>query len=217
MNYDKQGKAKNKIAKLAIALSLIFAMGTSACGNSNSGETTSEEQKSDSTETQSAKQTTPPDLRFLELSGPVKTCKYLNDYGGISAEYAYNEKGVFTEIYGTVTRNEKGQIVKLVQLIGEMGDDEPSEEVTEYEYDADGYLAKQHWVGGTMNYTYQDGKLVKLETVYKSDNSTASSTYEYVEFDEKGNWTKRVYKTQGSDPGLAYSPITEVREITYFE
>lgn len=76
------------------------------------------------------------------------------------------------------------------------------------------------------NYYYNDKGLVeRAETQYSSSDSWGGSNsksideYSYVEFDDKGNWTKRhVNSTSTYGDGQPYtSTSTELRDIIYYE
>jgi hypothetical protein len=63
----------------------------------------------------------------------------------------------------------------------------------EYFYDSNGRVSKK------VCLTYGDG-----------GNYTTTTYYEYVSFDAKGNWTKRIAKEPGN-------VRTETRKIVYYE
>lgn len=110
---------------------------------------------------------------------------------------------------------------------------------TEFSYDDAGRLAKSYtllWEGGVETvYTYDaQGRLAtRQETTYDYDGNTERTyTYEYVEFDDRGNWTERKstvkstvrLQEEGYDvherSEIMHEPDAyqeEFRKITYYE
>lgn len=167
---------------------------------------------------------------------------YLEIDGGV--EYTYRADTVF--LYGedaqarmtaSLTYDAAGRLVaqKLEYNPDAGGDGERS---AEFSYDDAGRLAKAYtllWEGAVETvYTYDaQGRLAtRQETAYDYDGNTERTyTYEYVEFDDRGNWTERksTVKSAVIQPEEGYeherSEIVhepdayqlEFRKITYYE
>lgn len=159
-------------------------------------------------------------------------------------EYTYRADTVF--LYGedaragmsaSLTYDATGRIVaqKLEYEGNAVGDGERS---TEYTYDNAGRLVRTHtllWETDVETvYTYgAQGRLASCrETAYDYDGNTERVyTYEYVKFDEHGNWTERkvTVKTTVTQPvegaeheqsEIVHEPDIyqmELRKITYYE
>ncbi len=159
-------------------------------------------------------------------------------------EYTYRADTLF--LYGedaragmsaTLTYDDAGRIVaqKLEYEEEQVGDGERS---TEFTYDAAGRLTRTYtvlWETGVETlYTYDpQGRLAtRRETAYDYDGFTERiHTYEYVAFDEYGNWTQRkvtvktteVQAVEGAEheeSEVVQEPDVyqfETRRITYYE
>lgn len=159
------------------------------------------------------------------------------------AEYTYRADTVF--LYGedaqagmsaSLAYDAAGRIVaqKLEYEGDEVGDGERS---TEYMYDDAGRLVRSHtllWETSVeTDYTYDAGGRLatRRETAHDYDGGTERFyTYEYVKFDERGNWTERKLTMKSTvtqpvegaeheqsevvdDPDTYYY---EMRRITYY-
>lgn len=159
-------------------------------------------------------------------------------------EYTYRADTAF--LYGedaqarmsaSLTYDAAGRIVaqKLEYEGDAVGDGERS---TEYSYDDAGRLAKTNtllWETAVETlYTYDaEGRLAtRRETAFDYDGNTERTyTYEYVKFDDRGNWTERksTVKSTVTQPGggaeherleIVHDPARlqqEFRKITYYE
>ncbi len=159
-------------------------------------------------------------------------------------EYTYRADTAF--LYGedaqarmsaSLTYDAAGRIVaqKLEYEGDAVGD---GERATEYSYDDAGRLAKTNtllWETDVETvYTYDaEGRLAtRLETAFDYDGNTEQTyTYEYVKFDDRGNWTERksTVKSTVTQPvegaehersEIVHEPDAiqlEFRKITYYE
>lgn len=156
------------------------------------------------------------ELGLFELQGPVKSCKVHNRWD-ITFTRTFDEQGFWLtydgkslkKIYPSgIKRDGQGRIVSGVMDADGNGED--------YAYNADGLITtySYHYFDTIEEdtYTWEDGKLLskRVEQGGMDAEEPFTETYELVEVDAHGNWTKRIVKV-GSDKS------TETREITYYE
>lgn len=159
-------------------------------------------------------------------------------------EYTYRADTLF--LYGedaragmsaSLTYDAAGRIVaqKLEYEGDAVGDGERS---TEFSYDDAGRLTQTHallWetsVGTVYTYDAEGRLATRRETAYDYDGNTERVyTYEYVKFDERGNWTERkvtvkstvtqpVEGAEHEQSEVVHEPDVyqfEFRKITYYE
>ena len=213
-----------KLLMAAYAMLLFFG----ACGNSQN-----QNQKEDNNTTTV---TTSPDLAFFELQGPVKSCLSVVTPNGQSFEHVeYDRSGKIISVDGydpftlekpsseynemTSTMEEQCQWSRDNQ--GQISDFDcewsgasftwanghvssiirPHEDMMykhEFEYDAEGRLIKQTVYGGTDEELEADA----LALNYLLE-------YTYLEFDDHGNWTRRMVKFTDYEINL-----TDEEEVT---
>jgi len=182
-----------------------------------------------------------PDDNVLELSFDEQGRVLLDEYVN---EYAYDDEGNFvgrTE-WTELTRDAQGRITSFYNpVLDEDGEflDEDMDVVEhcrfEYTYDAQGRVATEAyrgWEWGT-DYVYEyDGNafypsVVSFEGYDAGYNESGIIEYEYVKFDDRGNWTVRtVTKTTDSweeawddnEPEVetSTSVTRQYRKITYW-
>lgn len=155
------------------------------------------------------------ELGLFELRGPVKSCTWKNSYGSFTR--TFDENGMWLTHTGKslkaiypsgIKRDAKGRIVKgLIDADGN-GDT--------YAYNEDGSKKKATYAFFDTvteeTCTYDDsGKLTKMhvEDMGMDGEGPYNETYEDLETDSHGNWTKR--KVKG---GPMAGTVT--RKIEYF-
>lgn len=142
----------------------------------------------------------------------------LSEFGG--QVLVYDEQGNFVpnELLDSIVRNDKQQMVRMVYA-GKGKDGRPVT-LTCWTYDGNGYPTTIKTYKGTIEnvvkFAYDDdGRLIRGDSeVYDGQRYTFSETYDYLEFDEYGNWVRRLCK-QKRDYGESLLAIQE-RVITYY-
>ena len=156
--------------------------------------------------------------------------------------YEYDDNGQFVE--GTsketrLTRDDKGRIVCYdnTELDFESDDFDVMDYCkVSYTYDAQGRVATEEYIGWewmtSYNYSYEGDKVWPSSCTFESHdegwNSEGTITYEYLEFDDKGNWTERLVSRKAKnyeEPWDDQEPEVEdyfmnsreTREIFYWE
>lgn len=142
----------------------------------------------------------------------------LSKFGG--QELVYDEQGnlVPNQLLDSIVRNDKQQMVRMVYA----GKCESGKSIalTYWTYDDNGYPATiktcENTIENVVKSTYDDnGTLIKNDSeIYNGQRYTISETYDYLEFDEHGNWVRRLCK-QKSDDVKGLLAIQE-RVITYY-
>lgn len=203
------------------AMFLVFG----ACGNSQN-----QKEQEDTTETT---MTISPDLAYWDLQGPVKRCNgvefdrlgkmvKMDGYDPFAIDEPYRDFDTVTfdfAEYCKWNRNSEGQISsincfegseeftwsngRMVEILSYF---EAQKTLTVNEYDDEGHLVKRILYNGMED-----------EEVTKTDEWLFSTTeYTYLEFDDHGNWTRRIAKY--IDASVDFTDETEeTRIIEYFE
>lgn len=132
--------------------------------------------------------------------------KFEFDGNKIVYEVLYNEDEdkKFSRRY---TYNDDDLLVKYVEKEGDHS------YKNEYEWSDDGLLLSYKFKGthSQLKYTYEydeDNHCVKITR--KSDGEKEITRYKYLEYDEEGNWTKRLISVDGEPSSI------EAREIEYY-
>lgn len=215
--------------KTTLIITLFAAMLFAACGGEqkkNAGEpndtteqvTPDAEEQSDSAEETVAEEESKDykgELGLFELRGPVKSCTYTNKYATVKRTFdengywlTYDGKKLSTVYPSGIKRDKNGRITK-----GIMDGDGNCET---YTYNEDG--SKKSYVYSYFDSvsketcTYdEEGNLMKrhVEDYGMDGEEPYTETYEVLETDEHGNWTKR--KVKGGP--LAGN---ETRKIVYY-
>jgi hypothetical protein len=162
-----------------------------------------------------------------------------DDYGN---QFKYDDEGNVISQFKEITRDEQGRIVRVVNNIL----DEDGEFLDEnldvfdycevlYTYDEKGRVVTEDysgWEWGTVyTYEYEGDKFYPCKATFKSYNEgfneEGTLTYEYLTFDDKGNWTSRNLNRVASsyeepweedqEPEIETSEetIRQIRQITY--
>ena len=213
---------KHGLLLAACAMLLVFG----ACDNNSQKQATKEDVEQTVQETTV---TTSPDLVFFELQGPVKRCDLVefDRNGKITSvdgqdpfalekpQRDMNDDGEVVD-YCRWTRDAQGQIDSILcyeymdeyrwhdgRVTQVLSGYEGQLWLTDREYDADGRLVK------TKQYEV-------VETDGPEEvNLMWVTEYTYLEFDDRGNWTRR--KQTDTDQVVEYVNETEVsREIEYY-
>jgi YD repeat-containing protein len=222
------------IKLLMATCAMLLILGS--CGNSqNQNQKEKEDNKTTTV-------TTTPDLAFFELQGPVKSCINVTAPNGQSFEHVeYGASGKITSVdgynpftleeptseYNEMTstmeekcqwnRDDQGQIsyfncewsgASFTWANGHVSSIiRPHEDMMykhELEYDAEGHLVKQTVYGGTDEELEADALVLNYMLEYT-----------YLEFDDHGNWTRRMEKW--TDYEIDYEEEEEVaRVIEYY-
>ena len=167
-------------------------------------------------------------LRFDELGRVV-----LDDYGNV---YEYDEAGNYAGIYSDdikVVRDAAGRRKSFDNTSISLDDFDVMDycRVT-YDYDADGRVATETYAGWewgtTTTYFYDSDKPWPARITQKSYdegyNENSDITFKYLEFDTRGNWTKREstivtesYEEGAEDEKESYTQVKqETRSISYW-
>ena len=139
----------------------------------------------------------PGELGIFELSGPVKKCTVINEWGNIVRTFdekgfwkSYDGQPISTIYAGGIERDEYGRIVK-----GKTDDEGNGED---YTYNDDGRVVKYRYVEydsvDETTFTYDEkGYLSKKHNVTEGFRAGApyDVTYSDYVFDDHGNWTSR--------------------------
>ena len=161
------------------------------------------------------------DLQMFCLSGPVDSICIIMDDAGLEwqNEYTFNSDGFLIEIDGEEVdcgRDSAGRITSI-SLIEAAEDDEESYTAIEISlfYDKYGRVVKAEAVSGdeqwTQSYTYDtNGRLT--EQRYNMSGDEEVRIYTYLEFDQFGNWTKRLERLKSMD-----QTTRQCRNIVYRE
>ena len=160
----------------------------------------------------------------------------LDDYGNV---YEYDEEGNYTGLYSDyieVTRDASGRLKSFdnTSIPEEDFDDFDVMDYCSvtYEYDATGRVTTETYAGwewGTVTtYTYDGDKPWPSKITQKSYdegyNENSDITFKYLEFDARGNWTKRQstivtesYEEGAEDEKESYTQERlETRSISYW-
>lgn len=147
------------------------------------------------------------DLGIFELRGPVKTMKD-------GQTYTFNEKGQWltvdgrklSDIYYQVVRDKNGRLKELnADGYGSVS----------YTFNSDGLATSisEYDFGRELTYNKEGDVIKEVQTIApemgdeEGEEEKTTYTYEIMERDQYGNWTKR--KTNGKE--------IETRKISYFE
>lgn len=154
-------------------------------------------------------------------------------------EFAYDEDGDFTGTYAEwteVERDAQGRLIAFdnTEIPEERFDDF---DVTGYcklnfTYDAQGRVVKEEYTGwewgSTTQRSYEGSKFYPSQAVEEfydaGSNEKTTYTYDYLEFDARGNWTERevtavteAWEEGSEDDVERYTIVTrEVRTINYW-
>lgn len=160
----------------------------------------------------------------------------LDDYGNV---YEYDADGHYCGPYGSYTevvRDASGRLKSFdnTAIPEEQFDDFDIMEYCNvtYDYDATGRVVTETYYGWewgtTSNYTYDGNKpwpsKVTRTGYDEGYNENVEITYNYLEFDARGNWTKREvtavtesYEEGAEDEKESYTAVTkEFRTLTYW-
>lgn len=184
-----------------------------ACGKAKPDSAQTEQSPEPATE-QTAPQVQQPaylssDLQFFDLYGPVETVtiNYHTD--------SFDTNGVLATADVTVERDEQGRISKYVfgslESIGDMWFEEG------YTYDEAGLVTERThdciFYSETVQFAYDEkGHLAQknAEASAEGEEWQVITNYTLLEFDDHGNWTKRLVQTDNE-----WEDSTEERQITY--
>lgn len=160
----------------------------------------------------------------------------LDPFGNV---YTYDAEGNYDGAYKefiTVERDTRGRLVTFdnSEVIEEDFDDFDVMDIChlEFEYDDLGRTTTIHyngWEWGTTYLSTYEGKNVwpvreVTESYDEGYNETTTTTYEYLEFDAKGNWTSRTatattksWEEEDEESEESYTTvIRQIRRITYW-
>ncbi len=159
-------------------------------------------------------------------SGVISTTITFNEDGLVTSFYdlklEYSKSGDFVKGVGIgsynegakvqLIRNDKGQMVEYSVGAGDSG------YTTTIEYDINGNpvdVADQYWEGASSEeYTYnKKGKLESSVLKYSFDyetETTETSTFKYLEYDDNGNWTKCLEKITSDTATTDFMDDTKV-------
>ena len=205
-----------KLLLAVCAVLLVFG----ACGNGQN-------QKENEDATEVTTMTPSTDLAFFDLQGPVKSCNGVEfdrsgrvvtmdgiDPFAIDGPYRdIDTTGGFAE-YCQWGRDDEGKISSVLCV----------ESINNYEW-KDGRVMGENGSGEgidwVIEYQYSpEGRLMKTDTYYLDEEGTRElsdvTEYEYLEFDGKGNWTRRKVKYQDVTIDYNYEN-EETRSIEYYE
>lgn len=131
----------------------------------------------------------------------------------------------------TITRDDLGRIISYAYLDAETGDFTDGAYTEEYKWDDNSEtdrLVSRRLQGlestSLTRFSYDDeGRLTKAVTTSEEPGfkSTATTTYRYISFDAKGNWTEREARTddivndEGQEERTTYVAV-EKRSIKYY-
>ena len=172
------------------------------------------------------------DLAYWELKGPVKTCDEvefdsvgkmvkLGDYNpfAISEPYREIDSEGYMEEFAQWQRNEAGEICTVIGVEGmnmltwkdgrvahSEGYQEGTQFAADYEYDENGLLVKLTEYLADQLDEEKGGELPMW----------ATTEYNYLEFDSKGNWIRRQVTRTYPDSDI-FEDYEETREITYYK
>lgn len=229
-HYDDNKAAKRKklitLGAIAAGCILLGALAWSFLRSDsptdNTGTIASEKQSGPSSELSAGYLS--PDLAFFDLQGKVKSMK-ITFRSGQSETFNFDEKGNCLNINnnwvdGTQTvevkRNADGFITSAKW---DMGDKVPAFErsiwvngrISERRYEDWEYSAKDR-----LEYA-SNGRLIKqvTERVTAGKTGRETDTYQYISFDDQGNWTDRevTHAVDNAKGEVAH----EKREITYYQ
>ena len=146
------------------------------------------------------------DATVFEAKGDVKmiiheiqqsTQRILRNYAFLaSGELAATERGDIISI----ERDEQGRLIKYVYT--------KRGHYQQHEYDDQGRVSRTSFAAGSETYDYTEkGLIVKMTQNYLS--SVSITNYQYLAFDDHGNWTERISESDGE-------VAREIRTITYW-
>ena len=125
------------------------------------------------------------------------TQRILRNYAFLaSEELAATERGDIISI----ERDEQGRLIKYVYT--------KPRHYQRHEYDDQGRISRTFFAAGGETYDYNDKGLI----VKKTQNHLSSvciTYYQYLAFDDHGNWTERISESDGE-------VAKEIRTITYW-
>ena len=166
------------------------------------------------------------DAICMEAKGPIEEMNVSSKSGIFGSDFIYkfDENGEITSIqdgfqvdYGKddikMERDDKNRPVKMTISYTEMGEDEPTENVTVFSYDGNGNLVKEeHQSGGdswTVTYTLdQNGNAIEYTVSDQEGEAKYAISYPDGAIDNEGNWTARTVTSNGET-------TTVTRKITY--
>lgn len=215
---------KKTLLSITIALSAMMSAGCSnapkASASMLESDINSKTEESAETTVTDAKNTT--DVTFFDLTGNVKKCTTTSDIDeGESEEVIeFDSNGKFVsrtngvDEVTSVERDKKGRIITL--YLKDVIDRTYAET---YEYDKKGNIisnkcdAEPDGLAHHLSYTYTDGRIVRIKG-WNDGVGDIEKKYEYLSFDDKGNWTERKC-TVLTDGEEAYF-TNEYRVIEYY-
>lgn len=125
------------------------------------------------------------------------TQRILRNYAFLaSGELAATERGDIISI----ERDEQGRLIKYVYT--------KRGHYQQHEYDNQGRVSRTSFAAGSETYDYNEkGLIIKMTQDYLS--SVSITNYQYLAFDDHGNWTERISESDGE-------VAREIRTITYW-
>lgn len=214
---------KHDLLMAVCAMLLVFG----ACGNGQKPETKEDGSETPQGTTQVNAESTISDLAFFDLQGPVKSCDgVVFDRAGrvvtvdgidpFSIDGPYRDidsTGEFAE-YCQWSRDDQGNIACLYCV----------ESINNYEWE-NGRVVGENGSGEGIDWVvkYQfnpEGRVIKLFTYYVNEEGTQElhmeTHFEYLKFDDHGNWIQRNMKYYDVQIGYNYEDVS-TRSIEYYE
>lgn len=203
----------------SILLAGVTLLAVMSCGNS--GKKTEAVQKKAAT-------VEITDWDVFDLKGKVKSVTYYNwsspymwPYNDNVRTYSFDVTGNVIAPKGvTVTRNQRGVAIDFLYYLP----DWDSWFSQSLKYDSNGRLAgvdRDGVDGGSSSeFHYDENGRISKETKYEcaeGDEWEVVKCYEYISFDAKGNWTKRICRETPIYIGAEPSTVTQTRQIVYYE
>ena len=145
------------------------------------------------------------DAAVFGAKGNVKTLTITTQQPSktIRTFYAFSPSGELTETQQgpivSLEHDNQGRLSKYVY--------NESGSYQQYAYDEQGRVAKKYFPSGETTFTYDENGLVTQETEHFF--SLTLIRYQYLAFDDRGNWTHRHCNRNGTE-------IDETRAITYW-
>ena len=189
--------------------------GSAAASQDPASEVAKEETAAE-TSAEAEKKDVAGELGLFDLQGPVKECVWVNEWG--NTKRTFDEKGFWlthngkalTKVYPAgIKRDDKGRIISGRTDSDGNGEDYANNEfgkITKYSYHEYDSIEED-------SYTYdENGNLLKgkFEPGGMDAGEPYEETYENIDVDEHGNWTKRKVKCSLGDTS------TQTRKITYY-
>lgn len=212
---------------LSIIIVALSAMTSTGCNNApqasaSMSDAATENKTEESAETTAAVTAPTTDVTFFDLTGNVKMCTITSDIdeGENEEIIKFDSNGNFisrtngvSEVM-SVERDKKGRIVTL-----NLKDAIDRTYAEIYEYDKKGYIisnkcdAEPDGLAHHYSYTYSDGRIVRVKG-WNDGVGDIEKKYEYLSFDDKGNWTERkcTVLTDGEEAYFTH----EYRVIAYY-